>query len=263
VGVKGRSCETRLAGEVGRIKLYFSVIRLWTRRARSWSGMSMALISWMRMRRWAMPSSAGSDSDMAVAFWPGVLPGGSCVEAVGGDGPSWRRRNGSARAWDGFADIWTGVSIGASSWLSSWSTTALRDCCGRNEIRRNRSIGTVGRVAEITSAVSSSRALPMLPRPSQCGGGIVILLESRLSHARDGRRLPSSLASPGRTAPENRRAWRTTGSIIKDDRRLIAACCVSTRKDERERRRRSSGVRGQKAFQPLLALCFSRPRFCG
>jgi hypothetical protein len=65
----------KLAGEVGRMWLYFSVIRLCIMRARSWSDMLSALISWMRMRRWAMPSSAGSDSDMALAFWLGVLAG--------------------------------------------------------------------------------------------------------------------------------------------------------------------------------------------
>jgi hypothetical protein len=35
VGVKGRSCDTKLAGDVGRMWLYFSVIRLCIMRARS------------------------------------------------------------------------------------------------------------------------------------------------------------------------------------------------------------------------------------
>jgi hypothetical protein len=75
VGVKGRSCDTKLAGDVGRMWLYFSVIRLCIMRARSWSDMLSALISWMRSRRWAMPSSAGSNSAMVLAFWLGVLEG--------------------------------------------------------------------------------------------------------------------------------------------------------------------------------------------
>jgi hypothetical protein len=37
-------------------------------RARSWSEMFSSLISCMRARRWAMPSSAGSDSERVVAF---------------------------------------------------------------------------------------------------------------------------------------------------------------------------------------------------
>lgn len=75
VGVNGRSCETKLFGDVGRRQLYRSVIRLCIMRALSASVVSRSRIWWMRARKWAMPSSAGSDSDMASAFCAFCPPG--------------------------------------------------------------------------------------------------------------------------------------------------------------------------------------------
>lgn len=66
--MKGRSWEKVLLGDVGRVKLYRSVMRPCIIRARSCSSMFKSRISCMRARRYAMPSSAGSDSDAVVAF---------------------------------------------------------------------------------------------------------------------------------------------------------------------------------------------------
>ena len=59
-------------------------MRLCTKRARSWSVIFKSLISCMRARRWAMPSSAGSDSDNVVAFRPRVVGRLADVEGVAG-----------------------------------------------------------------------------------------------------------------------------------------------------------------------------------
>lgn len=193
-------------------------------RAFSSSATARSLIRCMRARRWRIPSSAGSDSDIVDAFCPlatGFGLRGLCglVEAgVAESGESsWSWRSCVSRVREGLDDIAVsaGMSMGTLGAVACASSSAV---AARGRREEDASCKTWG-------ASSSSTTWPWPGGPSS---GVE---NEALRLACDSGR---PFGAVGGVAPEKRRAWRTTGSIIKDEKRLMRTCFATARCAMRE-----------------------------
>ena len=179
-----------------------------------------------------MPSSGGSESATAPACWLTGLGAGRCSEgvvaALRSDESTFTRRNGPAGLCDGFEDMSAGMFSGVvaaelgrtSSSLARSSNTASRGRWVLGADVPNCSIRPVRRL----SVGGGGGAPDSTVEEPVCPGGF--LAEPRPSHARGCASSLLVLASTERT-PENRRAWRTTGPRIREEKRLIGSWCTA------------------------------------